>query len=244
MLIAEIGLNHLGNVTKLSDFLGLVGSVDAITVQVIADEFYNNEKYRSLKILDSDLIDFLISFKVQGGKIGIAIDDYRKLDLFDSIGVDFYKVLSKDMLNENLIQRMLETKAESIYLSTGMGDFSQIDKLVNSINLPKDRVKLIHTQLSNNVDDVNLKAIQIMKDKYQLPIAYGHHCDVLNTMYVSTAFKPVATFFYVKGDDIDCNYPDNKHAVAFSQVEKVIKNMRNCQTSIGDGDKQKMNNWA
>ena len=56
MLIAEIGLNHLGNVAKLNDFLGLVGSVDAITVQVIADEFYNNEKYRSLKILDSDLI--------------------------------------------------------------------------------------------------------------------------------------------------------------------------------------------
>ena len=49
MIIVEIGLNHLGSDKILSEFLKIPDNVDAVTIQIISDDFYNHQDYKILE---------------------------------------------------------------------------------------------------------------------------------------------------------------------------------------------------
>ena len=95
---------------------------------------------------------------------------------------------------------------------------------------------------SNNIADVNIKAIQVMRDRYQTPVAYGHHCDVPNVIYASLGLLPESIFFYIKGSE-DLEYPDNAHAIDLLNVEELVYGIKNIKKAIGNGEKISMKNW-
>ena len=106
MIICEVGLNHLGD-TGYSDlyFTKLLESdCDAITYQVREKEFYKG-KYKNFE-LSFDYYSSLIK-KSNGKKFGIALADENLIEDCESIGVDFYKVLSWDLSNYNYINNLL-----------------------------------------------------------------------------------------------------------------------------------------
>jgi sialic acid synthase SpsE len=150
--------------------------------------------------------------------------------------------LSKDIENKKLIDAVKKTNAESIYISTGTSDYNLLDNVIPALVKSDKRIKLIHTQLSNNIADVNMKAIQVMRDRYQTPVAYGHHCDVANVIYASLGFRPESIFFYIKGSE-DLEYPDNAHAINLLNVEELVHGIKNIKKSIGNGEKVPMKNW-
>ncbi len=221
MIVAEIGLNHLGRIQILDEYLNIPSNVDAVTIQVISDNFFDNPNYKSLKISDKNLIEFIDKMLNLGIKVGLAIDDYKKINKFLPSKISFYKILSKDIENKKLIDAVKKTNAESIYISTGTSDYNLLDNVIPALVKSDKRIKLIHTQLSNNIADVNMKAIQVMRDRYQTPVAYGHHCDVANVIYASLGFRPESIFFYIKGSE-DLEYPDNAHAINLLNVEELV----------------------
>ncbi len=76
----------------------------------------------------------------------------------------------------DLFNAILKTSADEIYISTGISSYIELDDVIPKLASQDKRVKLIHTQLSNEIEDVNLKAIEVMGSKYNVPVAYGHHC--------------------------------------------------------------------
>ena len=242
MIIAEIGLNHLGSKNNLINFLKIPSNVDAVTIQVISDNFFNNSDYKSLKLSDEILIDFIDKLIISGKKVGLVTDDYTKINQFLPDKISFYKILSKDIENKKLIDAVKNTDVESIYLSTGMGDFPMMDALIPAYIESDKRIKLIHTQLSNNIDDVNMMALESMRSRYKVPVAYGHHCDEVNVIYASLGFVPESIFFYVKGSE-DGEYPDNLHAIELPDVKKLVDGIKKIKRSIGSGEKVTMKNW-
>jgi sialic acid synthase SpsE len=242
MIIVEIGLNHLGSDKILSEFLKIPDNVDAVTIQIISDDFYNNPDYKSLKLSDAKLINFIGKLLNLGKKVGLAIDDYTKINKFLPNEISFYKILSKDIENKKLIDAVKNTDVESIYISTGMSDYCLLDSVIPALVKSDKRIKLIHTQLSNNIADVNIKAIQVMRDRYQTPVAYGHHCDVPNVIYASLGLLPESIFFYIKGSE-DLEYPDNAHAIDLLNVEELVYGIKNIKKAIGNGEKISMKNW-
>ena len=61
-------------------------------------------------------------------KIGIAISDISRIEYFDQCKVDFWKILSKDFYNKNLINKLVKTRRK-IYLSTGFSSINEIKKI-------------------------------------------------------------------------------------------------------------------
>ena len=107
MIICEVGLNHLGD-TDYSNlyFTKLLESdCDAITYQIREKEFYKRDKYKNFE-LSFDYYSSLIS-KSDDKKFGIALADKNLIDECESIGVDFYKVLSWDLNDYNYIYNLL-----------------------------------------------------------------------------------------------------------------------------------------
>jgi len=245
MIVAEIGLNHLGDSNLLNSYFEYIrdSEVDAVTVQVLKESFFDDLRYRKYRLEDEKLIDFLKKVKCAGKKIGIAIDDIDKIGKFEALKVDFYKVLSKDMLNVDLITELFYSTVKYIYVSTGMNTYQEIDDLISKFNSDDGRLRLIHTQLSHEISDVNMRAIGVMQEKYDLPIAYGHHCKIIDVIYTSLGFDPESIFFYVKGF-MDLEYPDDLHAIKVDRVGKIASKIKLFQQSIGSGMKIKVKNWT
>ena len=86
----------------------------------------------------------------------IAVCDQETIDLYEDWGVDFYKVLSKDFAREDFIRDLLQT-GKTVFLSTGTSGEDEIQEMVGRLGNWKDAIKLIHTQISYDIRDVNLR---------------------------------------------------------------------------------------
>ena len=243
MIVCEIGLNHCGSEEYADDYLRVLlkENIDALTFQVRESDFYLNKEKRKLSLPINYYYEAKKKVEMSNKKFGIALSDLDLLDFFESINTDFYKILSKDAYNESFIRTIMSKTKKDIYISTGLSNDKQIDLLSKCNNGAKRKLSLIHTQLSNRISDVNLHSIKILKDKYNMPISYGHHCDNLNVLYLALVYKPSDLFFYVKGGREDI-HPDDNHAVQLDAISGVISNIKNLPSSIGDGIKVTVSN--
>jgi len=241
MIIAEIGLNHLGYEVFLSEYIKhlLHADVDAITLQIREPSYYKEKKHLKL---DNDIYIRAISkVHAEGKKFGIAIGDLSYIDFFESIDVDFYKVIRNDITNIVLIDK-LKTTNKLVFVSTGLSSEDDITQFIQYIGNASN-FKLNHTQLSYNVEDCNLSAIERMRSKYGLDVSFGSHCSNHNVLYMSLVYNPSDILFYVKLDRTGLTaFPDDKHAISIKNVAEVVQNLKALPSVIGSGIKQQMDN--
>lgn len=240
MIIAEIGLNHLGSHAEVSNYINKLidTDVDAVTLQVRESDYYN-KKWNNYDLeLDKDTY-FYVKDKLHsaGKKFGIAIADINYVHFFESVGVDFYKVIRNDITNLELIDKLKDTEKE-IIVSTGLSSDEDISKFINHIGDNKN-FKLNHTQLSYDVQDCNLSAIEAMRLRYGKEVSFGSHCNNINVLYMSLCYNPSDILFYIKHET---NVPDSKHAIMIDDVYEFIKNLKLLSTAVGTGIKQEMEN--
>jgi sialic acid synthase SpsE len=242
MIVCEIGLNHMGNIEYAKEYVNKIIELkpDGITFYVGDELFYSNPKFSNFILPDSFYEEIIPKLHHHKIKFGVMISDPNKINFFNNLETDFYKVFSNDILNFKLISKMKLTK-KPIFVSTGMSDLDEIKKLASFISDSRKQFTLIHTQLSNKINLVNLKAIYLLKRMFQLPIAFGNHSDNFYVMYVSLAFEPSDIFFYVKGDR-DFKHPDESHALSFSILPTVLDNLRNLPNCLGKEIKIKATN--
>ena len=100
-IITEIGMNHLGSFNQANYYVDTLikANVDAITFQVRESEFYQKSSKHHLLLTDNDYINLCKKVKINNKKFGIAIADINKIDFFESIETDFYKIIRNDLVN-------------------------------------------------------------------------------------------------------------------------------------------------
>jgi sialic acid synthase SpsE len=246
VIIAEIGINHLGDKNKLNLFCDELAKTDfdAVTVQVREPEFYNNLKYRGMSLTDHAYRRIAKQIKlINGQKFGVALADIEKLSMFEEIGCDFYKILSKDFLNAEFVKEVFEKvdPKKQIMFSTGTSSHDDIQKFMSDNRKDLNRIGLIHTQLTNDVEEVNLRALHSLREDHNVPISFGNHCSVLEVLYAAQAFSPEHSLVYVKGND-DYSYPDDLHAVPVKEAAELSRKIKLIQMSLGSGNKKSMKN--
>ena len=241
MLIAEIGLNHLGHISNVESYLSklFLCDLDGISFQVREKEYYERSDKKSLELSNDNYIHISNLFKNTNKKFGVAIADIEKIDFFESINVDFYKIIRNDLTNVELVNKILST-GKKVIVSTGLSSEKEIQSFVNSFSTYKNFV-LNHTQLSYDEKDCNLKAISSLREKYNVPISFGSHCSNINVLYMSLCFHPSDILFYVKLDN-KIKYPDDKHSIILDECMSLAKNIRKLRKSIGSGIKVKLKN--
>jgi sialic acid synthase SpsE len=239
MIIAEIGLNHLGDIKQARRYVNLLShsSIDAITLQVREKEYYKEKPH--LLLDDVDYINLKHLAQSHGKKLGIALADVSKIDYFESIGVDFYKIIRNDITNTVLTDKLISTN-KKIIASTGLSSHSDIKKFLSRYP-DNQNITLNHTQLSYDINDCNLSAIASLKENFNINVSYGSHCKNYNTLYMALCYKPSDILFYVKETNSK-KYPDDKHAILIYNVPVLSKNLKELTIAIGDGVKGKFEN--
>lgn len=243
-IVCEIGLNHMGDEAYAGDYLEALSAAhpDGVTFQVREKEYYAKQKPEESPFLsDAYYRAAAKRTKENGIQFGVGLCDAEKVNFFEEIGTDFYKILSKDIGNEELITAVLAT-GKSACVSTGMSSEDELESFLTELGaLVPPNLSLIHTQLSYEDADTNLRAIGRLQERFGVPVAFGSHSTDVNALYASLGFSPSALFFYAKGER-PIKHKDEAHAIPLSQCPAVIAEIRRLEVMMGDGIKKKMEN--
>ena len=240
-LIAEIGLNHLGN-DKLA--ISIVKScanlnLDGVTLQILPNEYYDGKKNYKKKLKMETYIKISKILKRKKKLFGLALMHEDTFRDFKNVQFDFIKVLSTAFNNISLISKIYR-KTKTI-VSTGVADLNDIKKMARKF--PK--VNFIHTSLSTETKAANLLAINTLQKNLKNHVSFGLHSNDKEVMLAAISLQPHSIFFYIKPNK-NCYYPDDKHAIQLKELKKMIIKANIVKKSLGDGikSKKKIPGWV
>ena len=126
-LIAEIGLNHLGDEERARKTLASVleAGADCVTFQIREPKFYESAESSRRRLPLEFYCEASIAVREAGRQFGIAIADQALVETVVAVGVDFWKTLSWDFGNQNLRTALFATGLP-VFLSTGLSSMHEV----------------------------------------------------------------------------------------------------------------------
>ena len=239
-IICEVGLNHMGDPKYADTYVSelIVLRPDGITFQFREKEYYETRK--GLELSDSYYQKIVKKVQKAGIKMGFSVSDPEKIKFLEKIGSDFYKLLSKDINNPMIVSKLLKT-GKPIYVSTGLSGTHEIATFLKKAKASHSPVTLNQTQLTFEIGDANVKAIESMKKKFSVPVSFGLHSENKNVIYLALSFEPQAVLFYVKGNR-KIIHKDEKNSIKLSDCPELFANIRELPLALGSGKKVTMEN--
>ncbi len=104
--------------------------------------------------------------------------------------------------------------------------------------MKKKKLRLIHTSLSYEPADQNLKRIELFYKIFP-KLAYGHHYKNILPIILSLNSNIKDIFVYIKGNQAkNRHYPDDIHAFSFKEIKNLSKKINECIDILGSKNKR------
>ncbi len=235
--IAEVGVNHLGDPNKCFKMINKAIScgVNGITLQILSSSYYDHKKPHRRKLSENFYKKVSKHLKKKRISFGLAITDPAVVKNFSNIKIDFWKILSYEFYNKNLIESALKTK-KKVYLSTGVASIKDIKKASKQYK----NINFIHTTLSTEINKSNLLAIKSIKKTIKnRKVSFTLHNKEDEVIIPAILLGADPIFFYIKNND-KRYYPDNSHAIKINELKMKIKLWKKIESSMGSGVKKKL----
>ena len=254
-VIAEIGINHNGDIDiakKLIDVAAASGcgavKFQKRTVEVV----YPAEELARPRESPFGTTNGDLKYGLEFG-----LEEYREIDHYckerkiawfascwDEASVNFmeqfdvpcYKVASASLTDDNLLQHM-RSKNRPILLSTGMSTLDQIDHAVEVLG-KKDLVVLHSTSTYPAFyEELNLRVIPVLKQRYGVPVGYSGHETGLSTTIASVALSACTVERHITLDRSMWG-SDQAASVEPQGFLRMVRDIRLVETAMGDGIKR------
>lgn len=254
-LVAEIGINHNGDVEiakKLIDAAVMAGC-DAVkfqkrTIDVVysAEELArprdnpfgstNGDLKRGLEFNDEQYKNIDQHCRQVGITWFASCWDEASVDFIDQFDPPCFKIASASLTDDNLL-RFHRTKGKPIVLSTGMSTLEEIDHALDVLG--RDGLILLHctSTYPSRIEELNLKVIPALIERYQIPIGYsGHEVG----LYTSLAAAVLGACFIERHITLDRAMwgSDQAASVEPQGFVRLVKDVRAVETAMGDGIKK------
>jgi len=254
-IIAEIGINHNGNIDiakRLID-VAVAAGCDAVKFQKrTVDVVYTAEELARPR---ESLFGATNGDLKRGLEFGLQ--DYRRIDHYcrevkipwfascwDEASVDFiagfevpcFKIASASLTDDNLLRHTRAT-GKPVLLSTGMSTLQQIDQAVEVLGR-KDLV-LMHacSTYPAHDEELNLRAMRTLENRYQLNIGYSGHEMGLVSSIAAASMGAVALERHIT---LDRSMWGSDHAASLEPngITRLVSDIRLAEKSMGDGVKR------
>jgi N-acetylneuraminate synthase len=203
-VVCEIGINHNGileNALKLID-IAVIAGCSCVKFQKRNPEICVPDHHKNtMRDTPWGKISYLdYRYKVEFGKSEYdVIDKYcgeknidwtasvwdiDSLEFILSYNVPFIKIPSAMLTNKELILNACRT-GKDVWISTGMSSEEEIDAGVELLRKNAKRFLVMHCNSSYpaHVDELNLKYIQTLKEKYKCRVGYsGHEFELITSI--------------------------------------------------------------
>ncbi len=258
-IIAEAGVNHNGSFAlacKLVDAAKEVGA-DCIKFQTFKSENLvsrsaKKAEYQKMTTGDSlqqDMLkklelsfDEFIQLKDYCEKVGICFlstpFDLDSIDFLNSIDMPFWKIPSGEVTNLPYLLALAKT-GKPVVMSTGMCTLQEIRAAIDVLQANgTTEIKLLHcnTEYPTPFEDVNLKAMQTMRDEFHLEVGYSDHTKGIEVPIAAVA---LGATIIEKHFTLDRNMegPDHKASLEPQELAEMVCCIRNIEKALGSGDK-------
>ena len=166
--------------------------------------------------------------------------DNDSLDfLVDTLKVDVLKIGSGDLNNYPFLEKVA-LKNKEIILSTGMSNLSDIEGALDFISQYTDKeVKVLHctTNYPCPMDEVNLKAMNTIKDAFQVAVGYSDHTLGIEVPIAAVALgaEIIEKHFTL---DKTMEGPDHVASLEPDELKEMTRTIRNIERALGSGIKK------
>lgn len=165
--------------------------------------------------------------------------DERSADMLETLGLPRFKVPSGEITNKALVQHIAR-KGRPMIVSTGMCDLEDVRRAVGWIrDASSAPLILLHcvTEYPAPADQVNLRAMDAMRQAFSLPVGYSDH--TLGTE-VAVAAVACGAVIIEKHLTLDRAMPGPDHAASLEPKEfaEMVRQIRVVSSALGDGIKR------
>jgi N,N'-diacetyllegionaminate synthase len=265
IIIAEAGVNHNGDILlakKLIDVAAEAGA-DFVKFQTFkADKLVSKEAkkaaYQEKNLQDGDNtqhkmlkrlelshenhLELIKHCQQQNIKFFSTAFDVEGIQYLDKLGLTVFKSPSGEITNYPYLKELAKTE-KPIILSTGMASLGEIEEAIlvlEKYGCSRERITVLHcnTEYPTPMEDVNLKAMNIIGKAFGVAIGYSDH-----TLGIEVPVSAVALGATVieKHFTLDRNLPgpDHKASLEPEELKAMVKAIRNTELAIsGSGRKE------
>ena len=255
-VIAEIGINHNGSVQVAKDLILAAheAGVDAVKFQKRTPEICvpDHQKgqmrdtpwgyityldYRYEVEFDQEEYEAIDAYAKSLGIDWLASSwDVPSLEFIDAFNPPAHKVPSA-LLTDHELLRALKDTGKPVILSTGMSTMEEIDDAVEVLGT--DNLLICHTTSSYPCppEELNLKMIQTLLDRFDCPIGYSGHEVGLVPSAVAVAMGACLVERHVTLDRAMWG-SDQAASVEPQGIRTLVKYIRVTEKALGDGKKK------
>jgi len=252
--VAEIGINHNGDLDLARKLISAsaLAECDAVKFQkrtvdvVYAEEELGKERKSPFGTTNGDLKYGLEFGRDQYAEIAEIAAQHSIRWLFscwDEASVDFaeqfeppcYKIASASLTDDALL-RAHRSYGRPLILSTGMSTIDEIDHAVEVLGTAD--LILMHTTSTYPAvpEELNLRVIQTLADRYQVPVGYSGHEVGLSTSIAAAALGACVIERHITLDRASWG-SDQAASVEPHGFARLVRDVRTVEASLGDGEK-------
>ena len=259
IIIAEAGVNHNGNIeiakklivkakecgadivkfqtAKLDSLVSKTAKMAEYQKENIGKE--ESQKEMLSKLLLSfetfeELADYCKEVGIQFLSTPFDIESIQFLDSMQNI----WKVPSGEITNYPYLVEIART-GKDIILSTGMSTLQEVEDALNVLRQNgASEIILLHctTNYPTPMQDVNLRAMLTLKEKFGCKIGYSDHTQGIEVPIAAVALGATVI---EKHFTLDKNMegPDHKASIEPDEFAQMVKSIRSIEKALGNGEK-------
>lgn len=260
LIIAEAGVNHNGSLEIAKDLVKEAKSAGAdivkfqtFNVEMIASKQAGMAEYQKentgktqsqqemLKKLSLSQNDF-IELAEYCKKIGIQflstpfdIESIHFLNDLQSI----WKIPSGEITNYPYLVEIAKT-GKPVIMSTGMAALKEVEEAVGVLHdHGSGEISLLHctTEYPTPIDEVNLRAMLTMKDRFGCKVGYSDHTEGIEVAIAAVAMGATVIEKHFTLDK-KMEGPDHKASMEPDELKAMVKAIRNIEKAVGTGEKR------
>jgi len=256
-IIAEIGINHNGDISICKELIDVAveAKCDAVKFQkrdinhVYTKEFLDSarespwgstqrDQKQGLEFTKEDFQEISKYCKEQGVEWFASAWDTNSQNFLRQFDCNYNKVASAMIVHEGLL-KMVAEEGKYTFISTGMSDYSDIQKAVDIFNAADCPFELMHTVSTYPMrdEDANLNMIHTLRNKFGCNVGYSGHEVGLAVSYAAAALGITSLERHITLDRAMYG-SDQSASVEPSGLRQLVGAIKKIEQAMGDGQKR------
>lgn len=254
-IVAEIGINHNGDLDMAKRLISVAvaAGCDAVKFQKRTIEVvYTAEELAKPRESPYGTTNGDLKYGLEFGH-----EEYQEIDEYcravkipwfascwDEGSVDFiarydvpcFKIASASLTDDNLL-RHTRAVGKPLIVSTGMSTIEEIDHAVSVLG--KEKLVLLHacSTYPAYYNELNLSAMQTLRDRYGVPVGYSGHETGLASTVAALAMGACCIERHITLDRAMWG-TDQAASLEPSGITRLVRDIRLVEQAMGDGVKR------
>lgn len=260
-IIAEAGVNHNGSIELAKELIDRASEAgaDAVKFQSFKAESLvtksakkaeyqedttdvEENQFQMIKRLelDYDKHEELMNYCKSKGILFLSSPfDLDSIDLLENLGLEIFKIPSGEIINLPYL-RKIGSLRKKVILSTGMSTLGDIEKALDILKVEGTTdITVLHcnTEYPTPMKDVNLSAMNTIKDAFKVNVGYSDHTLGIEVPIAAVALGATVIEKHFTLDKT-MEGPDHRASLEPEELKEMVKAIRNIELTLGDGVKR------